>query len=158
MQIQPANATDPDSETRLLQLLRRAERSITLHLVTRLREAGFVGLTATHGRVFPFIERDGSRVADMARRAGVTKQTMAEFVALLEQQGYVERRPDPSDQRAKLVALTPLGADVVRVAAAAIHEAEQRWEAAIGAAAMANLREMLAQAPPPNPATPADTG
>jgi DNA-binding MarR family transcriptional regulator len=131
----------------LLQLLRRAERSITSHLVARLREAGFAGLTATHGNVFPYIEPEGSRVSDMARRAGVAKQTMAEFVALLEQQGYVERQPDPNDQRAKLVALTPLGSDVVRVASAAIREAEAQWEAAIGPAEMARLRDLLAKAP-----------
>ncbi len=135
------------SEIRLLPLLRRAERSITSHLVARLREAGFTGLTATHGNVFPYIEPQGSRVADMARRAGVTKQTMAEFVAVLEQQGYVERRPDPGDQRAKLVALTPLGIDVVRVAGAAIREAEAQWEATIGSEDMARLRELLAKAP-----------
>jgi DNA-binding MarR family transcriptional regulator len=135
------------SEIRLLPLLRRAERSITSHLVGRLREAGFAGLTATHGNVFPYIEPDGSRVADMARRAGVTKQTMAEFVLLLEQQGYVERRPDPIDQRAKLVALTPLGVDVVRVAGAAIREAEAQWELVIGADEMTRLRDLLAKAP-----------
>jgi DNA-binding MarR family transcriptional regulator len=135
------------SEIRLLPLLRRAERSITNHLVGRLREAGFTGLTATHGNVFPYIAPDGSRVADMARRAGVTKQTMAEFVSLLEQQGYVERRPDPIDQRAKLVALTPLGADVVRVAGAAIREAEAQWELVIGPDEMARLRDLLAKAP-----------
>jgi DNA-binding MarR family transcriptional regulator len=72
---------------------------------------------------------------------------MAEFVSLLEQQGYVERRPDPIDQRAKLVALTPLGADVVRVAGAAIREAEAQWELAIGPDEMARLRDLLAKAP-----------
>lgn len=145
--MQTAADTPHPSDTRLLPLLRRAERSITSRLVERLREAGFTGLTATHGNVFPYIERDGSRVADMARRAGVTKQTMAEFVNLLEQQGYVERRPDPADQRAKLVALTPLGADVVRVAGAAIREAEAEWESAIGSDGMARLRDLLAKAP-----------
>ena len=36
-------------------------------------------------------------------RAQITKQSMAELVLHLERLGYVERVPDPSDRRAKLV-------------------------------------------------------
>ena len=42
----------------------------------------------------------------LAERAAITKQSMAELVAHLERHGYVERVPDPTDRRAKLVRST----------------------------------------------------
>ncbi len=39
--------------------------------------------------------------ADLARRAGIAKQSMAELVAELERLDYVERQPDPRDGRAR---------------------------------------------------------
>jgi DNA-binding MarR family transcriptional regulator len=45
----------------------------------------------------------GTTVSVLAERAQITKQSMAGLVRHLEQHGYVERRPDPRDRRAKLV-------------------------------------------------------
>jgi DNA-binding MarR family transcriptional regulator len=46
----------------------------------------------------------------------MTKQAMAELVQHLEAHGYVERRPDPADRRAKLVVPTDRGLDVIAFA------------------------------------------
>ena len=43
----------------------------------------------------------------------MTHQSMGELVAGLERGGWVERRPDPTDGRARLVYLTPAGRDLV---------------------------------------------
>ena len=48
-------------------------------------------------------------MSELAARAQITKQSMAELVAHLEQYGYVERIPDPADGRAKLVRATIRG-------------------------------------------------
>jgi DNA-binding MarR family transcriptional regulator len=52
---------------------------------------------------------------------------MAESVEQLERAGYVERRPDPHDRRARLVFLTPRGGAVRSVAIAAGRRVEERW-------------------------------
>src|SRR5918997_2558089 len=62
-----------------------------------------------HGPVFEMLDPGGSRVADLARRARMSRQAMGELVDDLERLGYVERRPDPRDGRAKLVMLTEKG-------------------------------------------------
>lgn len=147
----PTGPPDPERDPRpgdlpqptLLTLLRSVERAVTAQVVARLARAGYPGLSPTHGKVFPFVGDAGSRVADMARAAGVTKQTMAEFVSLLERQGYVERRPDPSDQRAKLVVLTDRGREVVATGARALAEARARVAAAIGDDGLAELVGLL---------------
>src|SRR5829696_584676 len=85
----------------------------------------------------------GTRVSVLAARAQVTKQSMGELVAHLEAHGYVERVPDPSDRRAKLVRTTALGRRAIRVARAAVADAEARWSERLGRAKMHRLRELL---------------
>jgi len=48
--------------------------------------------------------------AEIARRARVEVQTMSRTVERLEREGHVERAPDPTDRRSRLVARTPAGA------------------------------------------------
>ncbi len=58
------------------------------------------------------IERTGPRrMTDLALIEGVTQPTMTALVTTLEKSGLIERRPDPRDRRAVLVALTGAGAD-----------------------------------------------
>ena len=57
---------------------------------------------------------------------------MAELVDDLESLGYVQRQPDPSDRRAKLVGLTPSGWRAIRTGRAIIEQIEHDWGARIG--------------------------
>src|SRR3712207_8110617 len=42
-----------------------------------------------------------------SERAGMTKQSMGYLVDYLQQHGYLERVPDPDDQRAQTIRITP---------------------------------------------------
>ena len=75
----------------------------------------------------------------------VAKQSMAEFVAHLERHGYVERVPDPSDRRAKLVRATARGAEIYAIAREVVAELEDQWTRALGKAKMRQLRELLGE-------------
>ena len=57
---------------------------------------------------------------------------MAELVDDLERLDYVERRPDPSDGRAKLVCLTERGWDAMREGRRQIGQIEAEWAATMG--------------------------
>jgi DNA-binding MarR family transcriptional regulator len=57
---------------------------------------------------------------------------MAELVDGLEQLGYLERRPDPSDGRAKLICLTERGWQAIREGRRLIAEIEVAWADALG--------------------------
>src|SRR5579884_1651127 len=108
--------------------------------------AGFSDIRPSHSvGVFRTIDPDGTRPGELARRAGVTPQAMAEFVRYLEQRGYVERVPDPSDGRARLVRLTPRGREASAAAHAAFDAIESRWKRALGAKRFAELKQMLAE-------------
>src|SRR6478609_4875532 len=60
-------------------------------------------------RILQLVPPDGARQKELAERALVTKQALAELVDALEADGLVERRPDPSDGRAWLVVRTAAG-------------------------------------------------
>lgn len=73
----------------------------------------------------------------------MTKQSMGELIADLEANGYVTRRADPSDRRAKIVVLTEAGVKLDRAAARAIGEIERCVESRIGAQRLKALRATL---------------
>ncbi len=68
---------------------------------------------------------------------------MGELVDDLEQRGYVTRRPDPEDGRAKLITLTSTGLAAVEAAGRTIAEIEQRLEDEYGAREVRVLRSIL---------------
>ncbi|MQA00376.1 MAG: MarR family transcriptional regulator [Dehalococcoidia bacterium] len=108
-----------------------------------LTEAGFDDIRPPHANVFPFVPPEGIQVGALARLAGVRKQSMAQSVAELERAGYVERRPDPTDRRARLVFLTERGRGVPSVAVAAGRRVEAEWADVLGAAELEHLRSSL---------------
>ena len=56
----------------------------------------------------------------------MTKQSVGEVTSDLEQRGYVERVPDPSDGRAKIIRLTERGHEAQALGFGLIDEIEQR--------------------------------
>lgn len=116
----------------LLLLLELTYRKLEAAMLDRLRAAGFSDIRAAHSQVFGAIPADGARVGEMAGQAGITQQSMSELVDSLEGLGYLERRPDARDRRAKIVAFTERGWEVIRVALAAVDELETEWSERIG--------------------------
>jgi DNA-binding MarR family transcriptional regulator len=61
----------------------------------------------------------------------------------LERRGYVERVPDPSDGRAKIIRLTPRGREVQALGRRLIADVERDWAERYGEERVAALREAL---------------
>jgi DNA-binding MarR family transcriptional regulator len=118
----------------LITLFRQTARQMVDELVERLRAGGYEDMTAAHHPLFENIDPDGTRLTVLAARAGMTHQSMGELVRGLELSGYLERRADPSDGRARLVALTPRGRAAVRLAVKEIAAIEAAWLERVGAA------------------------
>lgn len=129
--------------TNLGLLLREPFRIASLELHERFAERGHPEVRAPHGNVLQYLDGAGTRVSVLAERAQVTKQSMAELVAHLERHGYVERIPDPTDGRAKLVKPTARGDEVYAIAREFVAETEQEWGRRLGKAKMRQLRGLL---------------
>jgi DNA-binding MarR family transcriptional regulator len=118
-------------------------RAMETRVFEELAAAGFDDLTPSQARVFQRIAPRGSRLSDLARQAGITKQSAAFLVDQLERLGYVHRVPDPDDGRARLVRITERGARSVEAARSVVARVEAEWEAHLGARRMAQLRRIL---------------
>ena len=113
--------------TPLVVQLRRIAQSIVDELIKRLHAAGYTDITAAHHPVFYNLDLLGTRLTELAARAGMTHQAMGESVSSLVELGYLERVPDPVDRRARLVVLTPKGRRAVRRARAEVADIDTRW-------------------------------
>jgi len=134
-----------DERPNLGILLRIPFQEVVQRVGAGLAEAGFDDLRPAHTAVFQHIEAGGSRLTDLAERAQITKQSMGYLVDYLEQRGYVERRPDPSDRRVALICLTDRGWEEVREALKIIARIEQDWARGLGKARMEQLRALLSE-------------
>jgi len=138
----------PDTSARgapenLAILLREPFVVMSDGLVERLAARGHPEVRYAHGAVFQFLDDAGTRVSELAARARITKQSMAELVAHLERHGHVERVPDPGDGRAKLVRATARGRKVFAIAREAMAEVDARLDAELGPARVRELRALL---------------
>ena len=97
-----ADGADVIDVTRLRVAIARLSR--------RLRRHELAGLTPTQLAALSTVERAGPlRLGDLAAAEGIAPSTLTRLVIVLEEAGYVTRRPDPSDARASTIAITPLG-------------------------------------------------
>jgi DNA-binding MarR family transcriptional regulator len=129
--------------TNLAVLLREAFVALNSLAIDRLAQRGHAVVRPAHGAVFQYLDDTGTTVSLLAERAQMTKQAMAELVQHLETNGYVQRVPDPTDRRAKLVLPTERGLDVIAVAQAIAPEVEEQITNLLGARRMRALRDDL---------------
>jgi DNA-binding MarR family transcriptional regulator len=130
-------------EVNLGVLLFVAYRAMENRVFEALAAHGFDDVTPAQSRVFARLGPDGTRLSDLAEQARVTKQTAGVLVDALERAGYVERTPDPTDARARLIRITPRGETVVKAAASVVAQVEREWESHVGKAELTQLRRTL---------------
>lgn len=114
-------------------------------VIAALAEAGYTDITTAQMKIVQRIGPAGTRLTELAEQAQVTKQTAGFLVDQLEKGGWVERVPDPSDRRARLVRIAARGAAALPVAAAAVAKTEAEWEAHLGTQRMTQLRGILGE-------------
>jgi DNA-binding MarR family transcriptional regulator len=78
------------------------------------------GLSLARTKVLQVLDRHGAlRQAVLAEQLGLAPRSVTQVVEALERAQLVEREPDPGDLRAKLVAITPAGAEALNAGTAA---------------------------------------
>ena len=120
-----------------------ASRAASDRIFSAMHDAGYDDVTIAQGRLLMGVDPEGTRLSVLADRAQIAKQTATSLVDKLERSGYVERVPDPSDGRARLVRLTARAEAARPVARAEEARIEAEWEAHLGPVRMDQLREAL---------------
>jgi DNA-binding MarR family transcriptional regulator len=124
-------------------LATRLSDATQAELFGRLAEQGHPDLHPRHGAVLAYLDEDGIRPTELARLTGRHKQIVGRMVDELEELGYVERRSDPADRRAKLIVPTDEGLDAIRLADGIVAEIERRHAEAAGRKTYAEFRNVL---------------
>jgi DNA-binding MarR family transcriptional regulator len=128
----------------LVALLNQLGGAVGGELFGRLTQLGFAELRPAHGCVFGNIdENGGSRLTELADRSGLTKQSVGEAVADLEQRGFVERVPDPADGRAKIIQLTAHGREALNASQEIFADIDRRFADEVGDERYAEFRQTL---------------
>ncbi|MBS0493316.1 MAG: winged helix-turn-helix transcriptional regulator [Proteobacteria bacterium] len=89
-------------------------------------------ISAAHIHITRHLSLQGDRLTELAQRAGMTKQSMADLVDQCEAWGLVQRERDPHDARARIVRFTPLGLDWLQAFRLAVQRAEAEFRAEVG--------------------------
>ena len=89
-------------------------------------------VTAAHVHITRHLALQGDRLTDLAQRAGMTKQAMANLVDQCEAWGLVTRQADPLDARARRVCFTPTGLAWLQAFQDAVAQAEAEFRAEVG--------------------------
>lgn len=126
-------------------LLRIPWEAVRTRMLTRLHENGFDDLELAHFTVLRYPSPDGARPSELAARLGISKQSLNYLLGELERLGYLERRPDPDDLRAKRIVVTRRGSSAAKVIRAAVTELEQEWAEQLGGRRFAQLRSLLVE-------------
>lgn len=103
--------------------------------------------TPAISRVLAHLDPEGTRIVELARRCGTTKQSMGELVVRMVERGLVEVHPVPGPGRGKLVVATPEGWEALRAGLDVVLGIHQRWSALIGTdemtAIVSGLRNLI---------------
>jgi len=127
----------------LARLLLEGFRWFDDALRSRLADQGLAELTTAESMVFPYLDAEGTRPADLARRLGITRQSAQTLVRGLERKGLVGLFDDPDDRRAKKIRLTAAGRQSVPLALEVFAQLERELSKRIGIRNVAQLRNAL---------------
>jgi DNA-binding MarR family transcriptional regulator len=89
-------------------------------------------VSAAHIHITRHLSHKGSRLNELASRAGITKQAMGDLVTQCEAWGLVIKQEDPIDARAKLICFTETGLAWLRAFESAVAQAEAEFKQEVG--------------------------
>lgn len=118
-------------------------REMERRVLAALTAGGHAELTPAKARLVARIGPEGTRLTELAAQARVTKQTASTLADQLVRVGYLERVPDPTDGRARLLRLTPTGRAAADLANRTAAEVQSEWISHLGKRAATELRKTL---------------
>ncbi|HEY8359999.1 MAG TPA: MarR family transcriptional regulator [Ramlibacter sp.] len=89
-------------------------------------------ISAAHIHITRHLELKGTRLTELAERAGMSKQAMGDLVDQCEAWGLLTREPDPRDARARLLQFTPTGLLWLQAFKEAVAQAEREFRDEVG--------------------------
>lgn len=138
-----------EADLPLLGLLQRGVRWFSDELLERLDAAGVAPITPAHVAVLAHLDHGAPvSIAELARRAGVTRQTMHRAVTQLLDEGLLVSTPGPGFPRSTLIGLTAAGRERRDVASGILHDLEHVLAGRLSPGELVELHDILTRAWP----------
>ncbi|MFF4598845.1 MarR family winged helix-turn-helix transcriptional regulator [Amycolatopsis sp. NPDC001319] len=112
-------------------------------ILTELAARGEARLTMTQIDIVAKLDAEGITIAELARRAGVARQSAHQAVGELTRAGLVRVDPDPASARNKLVRPTEAGVARLNLAREVLEDLERKLGERVGARRLEQLRAAL---------------
>lgn len=122
-------------------VLTRSARLLNARVVASVHAQGYTEVRESWLGMLRHLDPEGTRSTVLADRLEVSKQAAGQLVTELERKGYLERIPDPSDGRAKLVRITERGLHAWLAGLEAFRKLEDELDAVVGAHLLTSLRD-----------------
>jgi DNA-binding MarR family transcriptional regulator len=110
---------------------------------TGVAESGYDDLNPAHIGLFRHPGLEGLRPTEVADQMQITKQSVNDLLGHLEQRGYLTRKPDPTDGRARIIHMTAKGRRLEDVIHAQARAAELEIADHLGPRRFAQLKAAL---------------
>lgn len=117
----------PSDRLAIGQLLVRLLLAFRTELFSDPQLLHFADVRFPHLQIWGNVGIDGIRLTELAHRANLSLAACSELVNELQELGYLERRPDPRDGRAKLIFPTRRGRRVLDEAGRGVARIEAHW-------------------------------
>lgn len=127
----------------LSRLLLDLARDFEKRALEKCHERGHIQIRRSHSALFSNLGFSAIRLTELADRAGITQQAMGKLVKEMEEEGYVRRRIDESDKRAKIIELTDMGEKLVTDNLEIVDEILEEYRGAMGEDGIADLDKVL---------------
>jgi DNA-binding MarR family transcriptional regulator len=135
------SSKNPQRSPRTLYLVKRAETAIRGGLESCLQPLSVT--PAQYVTLSLLNEPEDQSSAELARKAGITPQSMSETIATLEKKGLICRTKNPGHRRILSTKLTDAGATLLKQCDASVDKLEISLLDDISATDLDNLRAML---------------
>jgi len=126
------------------RLLNNAIRRFEARVLDLMSASGHAETRIAHVNLTRNLDVEGTRLTELARRASMSKQAMGELVDQCTALGLVDRIPDPSDRRARIVRFTPAGRAWLNAFRDAVDIAEREMRSELGKATVDTILKGLA--------------
>lgn len=127
----------------LALLLLGGFRQLAEEATDRLAARGHPGIRPAHDFALRAVVAGAASVSDVGRSTSVSKQAAAKTVAFLEDNGYVQRRPDPDDGRRARLTVTDRGHALMSEGEAVFDDLRAEWETLVGRDRVTEVQDAL---------------
>ena len=124
-------------------MLRAGWQFVWSEIFAGVAAAGYDDVTPAHIGAFRYPTLDRQRPTELAAQLQITKQSVNDLLAHLEERGYVTREADPTDGRARVIRLTAKGRRLEKTVNSEAHAAEQKIAELLGPREFTHLRHAL---------------